>query len=181
MMDQSGDFRTIVETHQEKVRNTCFRFVKNAEDAEDVAQEVFLQVFESQSHFRGEAELSTWIYRIAVNKSLDFIRRKKRKKRFAQLTSLFGVGEKDEVLDIPVPENPQKELEGKERKQILDWAVNTLAENQKAAITLSKYEEFSNKEIADIMEMSVSAVEALIHRAKKNLHKQLYKYYEKHI
>ena len=179
-VDRHNDFESIVRKHQEKVRNTCFRFVKNAEDAEDVAQEVFLQVYESMSHFRGEAELSSWIYRIAVNKSLDFIRLKTRKKRFAKLTSLFGFGEKDEVLDIPVPENPHNELEGKERKQILDWAVNTLPERQKTAITLSRYEGFSNKEVADIMDMSVSAIESLIHRAKKSLHKELHVYYEKH-
>ena len=82
--DRPIDFKSLVEIHQEKVRNTCFRFVKNSEDADDVAQEVFIQVYESLDKFRNEAEISTWIFRIAVNKSLDFLRRKKRKKRFAK-------------------------------------------------------------------------------------------------
>lgn len=175
------DFKSIVENHQEKVRNTCFRFVKNPEDADEVAQDVFIQVYESLSHFREESDLSTWIYRIAVNKSLDFIRKKKRKKRFAQLTTLFGFGEEKEEIIIPAEDNPHQELEEKERKQILDAAVNKLPENQQTAITLSKYDGFSNKEIASIMKLSLSSVEALIHRAKKNLHKQLYNYYEKKI
>lgn len=174
-----SDFQSIVETHQEKVRNTCFRFVKNPEDADEVAQDVFIAVYESLSHFREESELSTWIYRIAVNKSLDFIRKKNRKKRFAQVTSLFGFGEEKEEIAIPADSNPEQELENKERKQILDEAINTLPENQQTAITLSKYEGFSNKEIASIMKVSLSSVESLIHRAKKNLHKQLYNYYDK--
>ena len=179
-MERVFDFKSIVETHQEKVRNTCFRFAKNPEDADDLAQEVFIQVYESLSHFRVEAELSTWIYRIAVNKSLDFIRRKKRKKRFGQLTSLFGFNEEKGEIVIPANGNPQQDMEEKERKQVLDSALAKLPDNQKTVIMLSKYEEFRNKEIAEIMELSLSAVEALMHRAKKNLHKLLYDYYEKH-
>lgn len=177
-MDRSIDFKSIVDSHQEKVRNTCFRFVKNPEDADDVAQEVFIQVYESLSHFRAESELSTWIYRIAINKSLDFIRKKKRKKRFAQLTSLFGFGEEQDEIVLPSEDNPQRELEDRERRQILDAAIAKLPESQQTAIVLSKYEGFSNKEIASIMGVSLSAVEALIHRAKKNLHKQLYDHFE---
>ena len=179
-MEQAPDFKSIVETHQEKVRNTCFRFVKNPEDADDVAQEVFIQVYESLAHFREEAELSTWIYRIAINKSLDFLRKKKRKKRFAQLTSLFGFNEEKGEIVFPANGNPQQDLEEKERKQVLDFALEQLPTNQKTVITLSKYEGFRNKEIAEIMELSLSAVEALMHRAKKNLHKLLYDYYKKH-
>ncbi len=179
-MDRTSDFRTIVEDHQEKVRNLCFRYVNNSEDADDVAQEVFIQVYESLGHFREQAELSTWIYRIAVNKSLDFIRRKKRKKRFAQLTSLFGSGSEKEEIVLPTGGNPHGELEESERKQILNHAVGRRPNNQKTAITLSKYEGFSNKDIAAIMDLSLSAVEALVHRAKKNLHKQLYDYFDKY-
>ncbi len=177
--DRSANFQSIVETHQEKVRNTCFRFVNNSEDADDVAQDVFIQVYESLSHFRKESELSTWIYRIAVNKSLDFIRKKKRKKRFAQITSLFGLSEEKEEIQLPGSDNPHSELEDKERQQILKRAVDKLPDNQKIAITLSKYEGYSNKDIASIMDISLSAVEALIHRAKNNLHKRLHHYFEK--
>jgi len=173
------DFQSIVENLQEKVRNTCYRYVNNIEDADDIAQEVFIQVYESMSHFREEAQLSTWVYRIAVNKSLDFLRMKKRKKRFAILASIFKPGDDEGVIEIPTTHNPQKELEAKERKQILDDAIGKLPENQITAITLSKYEGFSNKEIASIMDISLSAVEALIHRSKKNLHKELYNYFDK--
>jgi RNA polymerase sigma-70 factor (ECF subfamily) len=78
--DNIINFKNLVETLQKPVRNTCFRFVNYVEDADDIAQVVFIQVYESMSNFREEAQLSTWIYIIAVNKSLDFLRRKKRKK-----------------------------------------------------------------------------------------------------
>ncbi|MBL1214370.1 MAG: RNA polymerase sigma factor [Ignavibacteriae bacterium] len=176
------DFKSIVENLQEKVRNTCFRYVNNVEDADDIAQEVFIQVYESMSHFREESQISTWVYRIAVNKSLDFLRSKKRKKRFGQLTSLFrSTEEGEEIIEIPSYGTPEQELEDKERKEILDWAIAKLPENQKTAIILSRYEGFSNKEITEIMNMSLSAVEALMFRAKKNLQKQLKDYFEKHL
>lgn len=173
------DFESIVRQNQEKVRNICFRYVNNVDDTDDIAQEVFIQVFESISHFREEAQISTWIYRIAVNKSLDFIRSKNRKKRFAQLTSIFKSDKEESIIEIPSFETPDKELDQKERKEVLGFALNKLPENQKTVIVLSKYEGFSNAEIAKIMDLSLSAVDALMHRAKKNLHKELYNYFDK--
>ncbi|MBD3376073.1 sigma-70 family RNA polymerase sigma factor [candidate division KSB1 bacterium] len=177
-MELEAEFKSVVTEYQEKVRNTCFRFVNHPDDADDLAQEVFIQVYESMHRFRGQAELSTWIYRIAVNKSLDFLRRKKRKKRFAQLVSLFGLV--DEARDIPVPDgkDPHQELQTEERRQVLNWALDKLPENQRTAIILSKYEGFSTKEITSIMDTSITAVEGLVHRAKKNLQKSLHRYFE---
>lgn len=178
----TNDFQSIVENLQEKVRNTCFRYVNNVEDADDIAQDVFIKVYESMDHFREESKLSTWVYKIAVNKSLDFLRSKKRKKRFGHLTSLFKTnGEDEEIIEIPSYGTPEQELEDKERKEVLDWALSKLPDNQKTAMILSKYEGFSNKEITKIMDLSLSAVEALMHRAKKNLQKQLKDYFEKHL
>ncbi len=176
------DFQSIVEKLQEKVRNTCFRYVNNVDDADDIAQEVFIQVYESMNNFREDSQISTWVYRIAVNKSLDFLRSKKRKKRFGQLTSLFrSTEEGEEIVEIPSYGTPQQELEDKERKEVLDWAISKLPDNQKTAIILSKYDGFSNKEITEIMDLSLSAVEALMHRAKKGLQKQLKNYFEKQL
>jgi RNA polymerase sigma-70 factor, ECF subfamily len=179
--ERGSEFRALVELYQEKVRNTCYRYVHNSEDADDLTQEVFIQVHESLPYFREQSEISSWIYRIAVNKALDFIRRQKRKKRFAQVTSLFGSEEAKEGIVPAASSNPHQELEQREQKQILKRAIDSLPENQKTAIILSKYEGFSNKEIASIMSLSVSAVEALLHRAKKSLHSQLYHYFEERV
>ncbi len=80
MASKEESFRSLVAEHQEMVINTCYRFVFNREDAEDLAQDVFIEVYRSLEQFREEARLSTWIYRIAVTKSLDHLRRLKRKK-----------------------------------------------------------------------------------------------------
>ena len=88
-------FREIVETWKNRVYNTALGILQNAEDAEDVTQEVFVQVYESVEQFKGDSKFSTWLYRIAVTKSLDHIRKKKRKKRFAFLQSLFGSNEEE--------------------------------------------------------------------------------------
>ena len=178
-MELHTDFKSVVTEYQEKVRNTCFRFVNHPDDADDLAQEVFIQVYESVHRFRGQAELSTWIYRIAVNKSLDFLRRKKRKKRFAHVISLFGGFDDDQDIPVSDGKDPYEELQTEERRQILNQALDKLPENQRTAIVLIKYQGFSSKEVADIMDVSVTAVEGLVHRAKKNLQKSLYRFYEK--
>ncbi len=172
-------FKELVALQQERVLNICYRLVTNRQDAEDLAQEVFIEVHRSISHFRGQAQLSTWIYRIAVSKSLDFIRKQSRKKRFGVLKNLIGSG--DPPLDIPAPAStyPDAEAEKKDRLQVLRQALDTLPENQRIAVTLSKYDGLSQQEIAGILGTSVSAVESLIHRAKRNLRKRLTRHYEK--
>lgn len=174
-----SDFEAIVRGHQEKVRNICYRFARNREDADDLAQEVFIQVHGSLGRFRREADLSTWIYRIAVNTSLSFLRRSKRRKRLAALRSLFGPEGREVVVPAPRLEEPQHRLEEEERKRILAWAVDRLPEGQRTAITLDRYEGFDHQEIAAIMGLSVPAVEALLHRAKERLRKDLAGYFEK--
>lgn len=97
----------------------------------------------------------------------------------AQLVSLFGLNEKEEEVIPSTTRNPHQKMEEQERREILQAALDKLPENQRAVVILSKYEGFSNKEIARILDTSVSAVESLMHRAKKNLHDLLYDYYHK--
>jgi RNA polymerase sigma-70 factor (ECF subfamily) len=178
---ETGAFQSLVEQYQDRVINTCYGFVRDREDAKDIAQEVFIEIYQSLEKFREDAKLSTWIYRISVTKSLDFLRRKNRKKRMGQFKKLFNVDDIAERIEQPSGNNPDKNMEARERAQILQQAMDRLPENQKIAITLSKYEDFSNKEISEIMNTSVSSVESLIHRAKVNLKKKLYRYYDKHL
>jgi len=81
-------FRIVVDRYQRFILNSSFRFVQNKETAEDITQDVFIEVFRSINFFRAEAKLSTWIYRIAITKSLDYMKSQKRKKRFAIFKSL---------------------------------------------------------------------------------------------
>lgn len=170
-------FKTLVENYQDLVFNTAIGIVQNSEDAEDVAQEVFIQVYRSIDQFKGDARLSTWIYRITTTKALDHIRSRKRKKRFAFITSLFGPN--DELIHEPVDfQHPGVALDRKEQAALMFKMIDQLPENQKVAFTLHKTEELSYQEIADVMHLSVSAVESLLFRARQNLRKLLEKHYQ---
>ena len=171
-------FAYLVENFQDRVFNTCLGVLRNAEDAEDIAQEVFVEVHRSVQNFKAESKLSTWIYRICVTKSLDHLRSKKRKKRFAFVKSIFGEHDNEPRFEIPDFIHPGVQLENKERAAYLFKAIEELPENQKVAFTLNKIECLSYQEISEVTEMSVSAVESLLFRAKQNLKKILADYYE---
>ena len=162
-------FKELVEQYRDRVINTCYGFLKNKEDAEDIAQEVFIEVYRSISAFREESKLSTWIYRIALSKSLDFIRKNNRKKRKGRIQKFLSFHKEAAKVSAPAANSPETRLENLERVQILRQAVDSLPENQRIAITLNRYEGFSYKEIADIIDTTLPALEALIHRAKKVL------------
>ena len=173
--------KEVVETHQKGIINLCYRFLQNREDAEDTAQEVFVELFRSIGRFRQQCKLSTWIYQIAVSKSLDQIRKKKRKKRLTIIQSILLKENQAEQIPAAWENQPEFQSEKRERLRILQQAIDSLNQNQKIAITLSKIEGISNKKVAEIMELSVSSVESLLFRAKSNLKKELYKFYEKNL
>lgn len=167
-------FKYLVDTYKDRVFNTALGIVQNAEDAEDVAQEVFIQVYRSIHHFKGESKLSTWLYRIATTRALDLLRSRKSKKRFGFIQRLFGE-EGEPVQDIPDFNHPGVALEKKENAAKLFRAIAKLPENQKTAFTLHKMEDLSYQEISEVMQTTVPAVESLMHRAKQNLRKLLEK------
>lgn len=168
-------FRALVEQYSRSVVSTCYGFLKNKADAEDAAQDVFLEIFTSIRGFRKEADLNTWIYRIAINKSIDYLRKQKRRRRISDLREFFiRKSQKKRVA-----RSPQKELEDEERKQILQCQIHSLSDNQKIALVLKHFKRLSNKEIAYIMQTSEPAVEGLLHRARDNLRRKLEKRYEK--
>jgi len=174
---RNGDetaFRFLVENYQDRVYNTALGIVNNAEDAEDVAQEVFIQVHRSINSFKGESKLSTWLYRIATTRALDLLRSRKSKKRFGMLQRLFGEGN-EPVVEIPDFNHPGVSLDRKENAAKLFKAIAQLPENQKTAFTLHKLEDLSYQEISEVMKTSVPAVESLMHRARQNLRKILEK------
>lgn len=181
---QGGDqraFRELVETHQQQVFNTCVGFLHHEADAEDVAQEVFIEVHRSIHRFKGDSKLSTWLYRIAVNKSLDFMRKKKRQKRWGFFQAIFGFDQIPEPAETSKGMLPGIALEDQDRGRILFQAIDTLSDNQRIAFTLHKLEGLSYQEVTEVMGLSLSSVESLMHRAKKNLQKKLKHHYKRTI
>lgn len=165
-------FKTIVDEYQNMVYNTCLAIVKSEEDAEDIAQEVFVQVYQSIKSFKGESKLSTWIYRIATTKSLDHERKKKRKKRFGFVKSIFGE-DSEIIINPPDFNHPGVALDKKENAAKLFKAIDKLPENQRIAFLLNKVEGLSYQEVSQVLQVSVSSIESLLHRAKNNLRKIL--------
>ena len=176
--DESA-FKTIVEQWQDMVYNTILGIVQNETEAEDLAQDVFIKVFEKIGTFKGDAKFSTWLYRIATTTALDHLRSKKRKKRFGFLQSLSG-SSGEEKEQIPDFNHPGVSLDNKERAAVLFKAIGELPDSQKAAYTLHKLEGLSYRDVSEVLNTTVSAVESLMSRANQNLRKQLEDYYNKH-
>lgn len=173
-------FRELVEKYQYMVINTCHNFLHDRDDAEDLAQEVFIEVYLSIQKFRGDSKLSTWLYRITVNKSLNFIRENK-KKQFLKNIGEAMSGERNLISQNQDESQTQSEekIELEKKYEILHKAINSLNKNQRIAFTLHKYDNLSYKQISEVMGRSLSAVEALIHRAKRNVQKTVLDQYKK--
>ena len=180
---QQGDelaFKKLVDEWQDMVYNTALGIVQNADDADDITQEVFIQVYRSVSSFKGDSKFSTWLYRITLGKALDHEKKKKRKKRFGFVQSLFGGDGAEQVHAIEF-DHPGVQMEKKERAKELFNALQQIPDNQRIAFTLHKLEGQSYQEIAEIMNTTLYAVESLMSRAKTNLKKELKKYYDNSI
>lgn len=165
-------FNQIYKEYSTLVYNLCLQYVQNVEDAEEITQDVFVKIHDSWSSFQYESALKTWIYRITINKSLDFLKAKRRKKRFAIIANLFT--EKNEIrFETPHFNHPGVTIENKEKLKLIFEKINQLPDNQRTALILSKIEHKSQSEIADIMQLSTKAVESLVQRSKVNLQKLL--------
>lgn len=163
--------RHLINKYQDQVLRTCYGFTQSQSDAEDVAQEVFIEIYESLYSFRHEAKFSTWIYRIAVNKSLNFLRKKKRSSIFSSIEELF-TGKSAQGKDYADnSRQPDDFTDPDEDVKRLKQALKQLPDTQKTALTLYTYQNLSYKQIAEVMSISLASVESLIFRAKKNLRK----------
>jgi len=163
----------LVNKYHKQVITTAYHFVHDMDDAEDLAQDVCIEILESIGRFKRTSSLSTWIYRITVNKSLNFVRKNKRKHLVKQFETFFHRTDGNAATIISEPSANDTSYDNIEKKKILDSAINSLPENQKTAFILSKYEELSYKEITEIMNLSLASVESLLQRAKQNLQKKL--------
>ena len=175
-----GDENSLAELilrFQNKVYNSALSYLQNNEEAEEVAMDVFLELFQSAANFRGESSVSTWIYRITINKSLDKLKYRNRKKRLVWISSIFSNEEGELLYDKPHFEHPGILLENKEKSVLLFKAIDQLPEKQKSAYLLSYVEMLPQNEVAQILETSIGAVESLLQRAKVKLRKELEKYY----
>ncbi len=170
----SAAFNQLVDRYQQKVLRICKGFVSQIADAEDITQDVFIEVLRSVTSFRGDSQFSTWIYRIAVNKSINFINKKKRERIFHSIEGFFQKNNENVYNQSDEGQfAADKAIGTRETRALLKRALNGLPENQRIAFILAKYQDLSYKEIAEVMGLSLSAVESLLFRAKSNLQKSI--------
>ncbi len=174
----------LVEEFQVKVYNICMSLLHDHQDAEDVTQDVFIEVLKGLPKYRGDAEPGTWIYRITVNRSLNYIRNNKKRKWWKQIDELLSFSserdtDSNSVFKSYEPFVDEEIMEQKEQRDVLKKAIDSLPESQRVAFTLHKIDDMPYLQIAEVMNISHSAVESLIHRARKALRSKLAVYYEK--
>jgi RNA polymerase sigma-70 factor (ECF subfamily) len=161
------NFRLIVEKYSPRVFRTVLGFVHQREEAEEITQDCFLKAYNSLSSFSGKSAFSTWLYRITVNTALNAARKKKREQLMGDLSAFFQFSSPEK--------NAGQKIEAAEGDRMVQQALDKLPQKQRVAFILSKFEEFSQKEIAEIMGTSEGAVEQLIFRARLHLKKELEK------
>lgn len=169
-------YRLFIDQHKDMVFRICHGFVNNKEDAEELTQDVFIEAISNISSFKKEAKIQTWLYRIAINRSLNF-KRKQKQESFLERWGLSSSVEKEMQKY-----NPSAAEEGAETKKITEEnnlmlysCIAALKEEQRIAFTLNKVDGFSYAEVAEIMKISLSKTETLIFRAKQKLQERLIK------
>jgi RNA polymerase sigma-70 factor (ECF subfamily) len=174
---QAGDleaFDTLFARHAASVVNFAYRFVRNREIAEELAQEVFLRVHDATPTYRPKAKFRTWLYRIATNVCLNEVRRPQFKAHYEPIP---GVGADEGGIPVEYvdrrAEPPDAVMERCAIAAALKSALAQLPEKQRVAFILNKYEDLSYAEVAEVMATSEKSVKSLIHRAKEAMAEQL--------
>lgn len=158
-------FEEFFDQYKLKVTNLCYGMLHNRDEAEDLVQEIFLEIYSSSGKFRGNSKLSTWLYRIAVNKTINHIRKNKIKNLFINIEDKTNLFIEEERIDLTIEE--------REKVSELHKIIDKLPSKQKIALTLFIYDELPQKEIAEIMGCSVNSVEVLVFRAKQSIKKSI--------
>lgn len=156
-------FELLVKKYQQKVFQTCVGFVHNEDDAADLTQEVFIRIYKRLHSFKGKSTFATWLYRISMNMSLNFLRKQKVKYLFMRIDQ--DQGEQEIISEERADQNI---LRKDERKKIAS-ILQKLTTAQRKAFVLSHYQELSNQELADVLEITVKAAESLLYRARTRL------------
>jgi RNA polymerase sigma-70 factor (ECF subfamily) len=169
--DEAGAFEELVERYQQRLVGILQHLVGNPEEAEDLAQEVFLRVYRSRKKYHGKAKFSTWLFTIANNLAMNSLRSKRRKPVVPMnLRDSGPLGPRPaEQLVKDRAGQPMAHLQQEELAVIVQQALTGLNERQRMAVVLNKFEDMGYAEIADVMGMTVKAVKSLLSRARDNL------------
>ncbi|OIN97392.1 hypothetical protein AUJ66_03550 [Candidatus Desantisbacteria bacterium CG1_02_38_46] len=172
-------FEEMVLRYQNKVLNLIYRHINSSSEAEEIAQDVFVKVWSQAKSFKGNSKLSTWLYRIAINLSINHLRKKKLKTVSLDKGIFLPDGKIKKDIAAPIDLQPDFAMAKNRQALLIKNAVDSLPPTQKTAFILSKYENHSYARISEIMNLSIPAIESLLFRAKQNLKKFLLPFREK--
>jgi RNA polymerase sigma-70 factor, ECF subfamily len=179
MLDvKAGDeasFELLLQRYRSPLVNFLYRMVRNREQAEDLAQEVFLRVYRAREDYIPSAKFTTWLFRIATNLALNSMRDTRYQKLEVSIDAPVTIDGEDERLpDVPEKHpNIEQHLVEDVRKKMIRHAIDKLPEKQRAAVLLHKYEELDYAEISKILNCSESALKSLLFRAYESLRVEL--------
>ena len=173
-------FEAIYREHGDKIMNLAYRMTGSKESARDMTQEIFIKVYENMDSFRGDSQVFTWLYRIATNHIFNFLKKERRRKWLNLMDKpLSEVLQEDQIDPLfwsrSAPQ-PDRQMEKSEREKRVWQSIQQLSPKYRVPLVLNRYEDMSYQEIAETMQLSLSAVESRIHRAKKELVKLLEPY-----
>lgn len=157
-----------VTENQDMVFKTCLGYVQNEHDAADLTQNVFIKAFEKLKQYKGEAKISTWLIRIAINLSINYLR--DNKKRMLH----------DDISQVETTISDTNNFRDDETRKVVRKAIYSLPEKQRKVFILSFYLQFSYKEIAETTGLSVSSIESLLFRGRKKLKSLLHNYHKEY-
>jgi RNA polymerase sigma factor (sigma-70 family) len=167
-------YRAILKKYHDQVYNLLYRMVHDKDEVEDLTQEAFIKAFNSLKNFNEEFAFSTWLYKIATNNCIDYIR----KKKLATFSIDKPLESKDGEYSFEIPDTtyqPDKDLIAGQRTRILEEAVNALPEKYRQVIMMRHTEDKDYQEIADELQLPLGTVKAHIFRAREILYKRLKK------
>lgn len=172
-------FEQLVERHKNRVFYLAYRFLGSYQEAEDVAQEVFIKIYHARNSYKPKAKFTTWLYIICKNTCLKELR--KNKPNTVSLDDTFKLAEDDVTQQIADPHTPSPldSMLNDERAVVVKQAIDSLPDNQRIALILSRFDQLSYEESAKVMGCSMKAVKSLLHRAKINLKEKLADYFKK--
>lgn len=169
--DDAEAFAELVELYHHRLVTVMHHLVGNNEEAEDLAQEVFLRVYRGRKKYHPKAKFSTWLYTIANNLALNVMRSRQRKPTIPLNVRDSGpLGPRPaEQLVLDRADQPQQRMQKQELAAIVKQALDTLNERQRIAVVLNKFEDMNYAEIAEVMGLTTKAVKSLLSRARDNL------------
>src|SRR5436190_19501207 len=170
-------FELLVAERSGEIYGLLYRLTENAEDARDLTQETFLRAFQNISHFRGDADLRTWIYRIAINQARNRWRWWRRRRRDATVSLDAPLGEREQTiatrLEDPNARDPEQDALAREREHQLREALKELRNAYREAVVLRDIEGLTYEEIAATLQINIGTVKSRLARGRLELRRKL--------